>query len=69
MGATYLYFPSATVEMAGYLTLTLLASFILRSIEKKMDGDRHFELAAADQLVMAAGTYRHRGEKEASYED
>jgi hypothetical protein len=34
-----------------------------------MDGDRHFELAAADQLVMAAGTYRHRGEKEASYED
>ena len=69
VGATYLYFPSATVEMAGYLTLTLLASFILRSIEKKMDGDRHFELAAADQLVMAAGTYRHRGEKEASYED
>ena len=66
VGATYLYFPSAAVEMAGYLTLTLVASFVLRFIEKKMDGDQHFELAAADQLVMAAGTYRHPEQKEAA---
>ena len=34
-GATYLYFPSATIEMVGYLTLTLVASFLLRLLEKK----------------------------------
>ncbi len=60
-GATFLYFPSATVEMVGYLTLTLVASFILRWLEKKMDGDSSYELAAADPLVMTAGTYRYSG--------
>ncbi len=60
-GATFLYFPSATVEMIGYLTLTLIASFLLRWLEKKMDGDNSYELAAADPLVMTAGTYRHAG--------
>ncbi|HHV41629.1 MAG TPA: amino acid ABC transporter permease [Clostridiaceae bacterium] len=60
-GASYLYFPSATVEMVGYLTLTLAASILLRWVEKKMDGDASYELAAADQLVMVAGTYRHPG--------
>ncbi len=60
-GATYQYFPSATIEMVGYLTLTLLASFLLRWIEKKMDGDSSYDLAAVDPLVMTAGTYRHPG--------
>ena len=59
VGASYLYFPSATVEMIGYLTRTLLASFLLRWIEKKLDGDNSYELASGDQLVMAAGTYSH----------
>lgn len=59
VGASYLYFPSATVEMIGYLTMTLLASFLLRWIEKKLDGDNSYELASGDQLVMAAGTYSH----------
>lgn len=61
VGATYLYFPSATIEMIGYLTMTLAASIILRWIEKKLDGDNSYELAADDQLVMAAGTYNHPG--------
>ncbi len=61
VGATYLYFPSATIEMIGYLTMTLIASFILRWLEKKLDGDNSYELAADDQLVMAAGTYNHPG--------
>ena len=61
VGATYLYFPSATIEMIGYLTMTLVASIILRWIEKKLDGDNSYELAADDQLVMAAGTYNHPG--------
>ena len=59
VGASYLYFPSATVEMAGYLTMTLLASFLLRWAERKMDGDSSYELVLEDQLTMTAGTYRH----------
>ncbi len=59
VGASYLYFPSATVEMVGYLTMTLLASFILRRIEKKLDGSSSYELVQTDQLTMTAGTYNH----------
>ena len=59
VGASYLYFPSATVEMAGYLCMTLIASFLLRWMEKKLDGDSNYELVAVDPLVMTAGTYSH----------
>ena len=59
VGASYLYFPSATVEMVGYLTMTLRASFLLRWVEKKMDGSGNYELVQEDQLTMTAGTYRH----------
>ena len=59
VGATYLYFPSATVEMIGYLCMTLLASFLLRLMEKKMDGKSSYELINQDQLVMTAGTYNY----------
>ena len=59
VGATYLYFPSATIEMAGYLTMTVLASVILRYVEKKMDGANSYELVQVDALTMSAGTYRN----------
>ena len=59
VGATYLYFPSATIEMAGYLTMTLIASFLLRWVEKRMDGSSDYELVQEDPLVMTAGTYSH----------
>ena len=59
VGASYLYFPSATVEMAGYLTMTLIASFLLRWVEKKLDGDSSYELVQVDSLTMTAGTYSH----------
>lgn len=58
-GAVFKYFPSATIEMVGYLIMTLLASVLLRFVEKKMDGADSYELAQGDQLVMAAGTYSH----------
>ena len=58
-GATFKYFPSATVEMVGYLCMTLLASFLLRKVEKLMDGSDSYDLVNADQLVMTAGTYNH----------
>ncbi|WP_295580437.1 amino acid ABC transporter permease [uncultured Oscillibacter sp.] len=59
VGASYLYFPSATVEMAGYLTMTLIASFLLRWVEKRLDGSSSYELVQSDQLTMTAGTYNH----------
>ena len=59
VGATYLYFPSATVEMVGYLCMTLIASFLLRRLEKRLDGADNFELVNDDQLVMAAGNYTY----------
>ena len=54
VGASYLYFPSAAVEMIGYLTMTLIASFLLRWLEKRMDGKGDYELVAVDP-----GTYNH----------
>jgi putative lysine transport system permease protein len=59
VGASYLYFPSATVEMVAYLTMTLLASFLLRWMEKKLDGSDSYDLVNTDPLVMTAGTYSH----------
>ena len=59
VGASYLYFPSATVEMIGYLCMTLTASFLLRWVEKKLDGNSDYELVQGDPLVMTAGTYNH----------
>lgn len=59
VGASYLYFPSATVEMVGYLTMTLIASFLLRKLEQKLDGSSSYELVQVDQLTMTAGTYNH----------
>ena len=59
VGVNNMYFPSATIEMIGYLTMTLIASFLLRLLEKWMDGSDSYELVQDDQLVMSAGTYSH----------
>ena len=63
VGVNLLYFPSAVIEMAGYLTLTLLASFGLRWLEKRLDGDANYELVSEDSLAMSAGTYSHPSRK------
>ena len=60
VGATYLYFPSAVIEMGGYLLMTLTASFLLRWLERKMDGPENFDLAAADPLVPGEGMHRYK---------
>lgn len=57
-GSTYMYFPSATIEMAGYLTLTIVASQLLRYMEKKMEGSDNYELTQDDMLTLTSGTYR-----------
>ena len=59
VGATYKYFPSAAIEMAGYLTMTLAASFLLRFAEKKLAGRSNYELVRTDQLTSVAGTYNY----------
>jgi len=58
-GATFQYFPSAALEMVGYLTMTLFASFLLRLVEKLMDGSSSYKLVQVDPLTMTAGTYNH----------
>ena len=59
VGINLMYFPSAIIEMVGYLCMTLLASLLLRLVEKKMDGSDSYELVQADSLTMTAGTYSH----------
>ena len=59
VGINNKYFPSATIEMIGYLAMTLAASLVLRLVEKAMDGSDSYELVQEDPLTMTAGTYNH----------
>jgi len=59
VGVNNMYFPSAAIEMVGYLTMTLIASVILRWVEKLMDGADSYELVQTDSLTLSAGTYSH----------
>ena len=68
-GAVFKYFPSAFMEMAGYLFLTLLASFILRRVEKKLKGKSNYELVNEDQLVLTAGTYSYPGDNGSPFDE
>ena len=68
-GAVFKYFPSAFMEMGGYLFLTLLASFILRRVEKKLKGKSNYELVNEDQLVLTAGTYSYPGDNGSPFDE
>ena len=59
VGVNLLYFPSATIEMVAYLCMTLIASVLLRWVERKMDGADNYELVQTDSLALSAGTYSH----------
>ena len=59
VGVNNMYFPSAAIEMVAYLTMTLIASVLLRWVEKLMDGADSYELVQVDSLTMSAGTYSH----------
>ncbi len=61
VGVNNMYFPSAVIEMIGYLCMTLAASFLLRWLERRMDGGDSYELVQTDSLTMTAGTYNHPG--------
>ena len=60
-GASFKFFPSAAIEMVGYLTMTLIASFLLRALERKMAGKSNYELVQGDSLTSTAGTYNFPG--------
>ena len=59
VGNNNMYFQSAAIEMIGYLTMTLIASFLLRRLEKWLDGNSSYELVQDDALTLSAGTYTH----------
>jgi putative lysine transport system permease protein len=61
VGTTNKYFPSATIEMLGYLLMTVVCSIVLRRIEKKMDGSESYKLVQQDSLTPTAGTYNYPG--------
>lgn len=61
-GINNMYFPSATIEMIGYLIVTLTASVLLRYLEHRMEGNSSYELVQADSLTMTAGTYIYPAE-------
>ena len=56
VGANYLYFPSAVIEMAMYLFMTIVCSIILRAWERKLDGPVNFDIATNDTLALTSGT-------------
>ena len=58
-GSTFEYFPSAAIEMVMYLIMTLIASFLLRKMEKKLDGESSYDLVQVDALTMTAGNYNY----------
>jgi len=59
VGTTGAFFPSATIEMGGYLIMTVICSIILRKMEKKMEGSSNYELVKDDSLTPTAGTYNY----------
>lgn len=57
VGALYTYFESATIVMLIYLSMTLVASRLLRLWEKKLDGPENYTLATTDTLAFTSGLY------------
>jgi len=60
-GANYRYFETFTITMAMYLIMTLTLSRILRAMEKKMDGQRSYDLATQDTLAHTSGMHTYIG--------
>lgn len=64
-GSLYLYFESATIVMAIYLTMTLLTSYLLRLLENRLDGEDSYNLATKDTLAQTSGLYSFPDKKKA----
>ena len=57
VGALYTYFESAVIVMIIYLSMTLLASYLLRAWEKALDGPQNYDLNTTDTLAYTSGMY------------
>jgi len=55
VGAKFVYFPSAVIEMVMYLCMTVICSVILRFWERKLDGPQNFDIATTDTLAHTSG--------------
>ena len=66
VGAKFVYFPSAVIEMAMYLCMTIVCSVLLRWWERKLDGPQNFDIATTDTLALTSGmtTYVKKERKE-----
>jgi len=62
-GASYRFFEVYTVTMVMYLAMTLFFSRLLRYVEKRMDGDKSYDLATHDTLAHTSGMVSYREEK------
>lgn len=63
-GSLYNYFESATIIMAIYLVMTLGVSWLLRKLERKIDGKRHYDLTTTDSLAHTSGLVRYERSNE-----
>ena len=59
-GAYYRYFETYTITMVMYLAMTLFFSRLLRVIEKKMDGNKSYDLATSDTLAHTSGMLHYQ---------
>jgi len=62
-GANYRFFETYTVTMIMYLAMTLFFSRVLRMVEKKMDGNKSYDLATHDTLAHTSGMIHYMEEK------
>jgi len=63
-GANYRFFETYTITMVMYLIMTLFFSRLLRVIEKKMDGNKSYDLATHDTLAHTSGMYSYPNNNE-----
>ncbi len=54
-GAYYTYFEAYTVAMVMYLCMTVFFSWLLRRVERRMDGPANYDLATTDTLAHTSG--------------
>jgi len=64
-GANYRFFETYTVTMVMYLAMTLFFSRLLRIVEKKMEGNKSYDLATLDTLAHTSGmiSYHEEGRR------
>ena len=58
-GSYYTYFEVYAITLVMYLVMTVTCAYILRRIERKMDGADNYELATQDTLAYTSGLHNY----------